>query len=725
MNKIKSVFIGNAQPFLSAAALILFAVTAVSSQTFDLISLEGSAKVQRVQKKEWENLAVGSQLHDNDIVESGFQTKGILRFGKGNIVIIGSNSKALINIRERESSPGTSLSDVNITLFSGACFVKAISQAHIGVYTSNAVGETENGSFSAVVESKTGETGFQVLGGKVRTRNIAQKEGIDLTSGQTTMIFPGKEPTAPLYITYKHVSVLKHFFGDEYIQSEMEVAGIKPTEDKTSRSATLLSDAMANGQFGNSQNLTTYKIPFSLNKIYGAILDDRAKNKRTYIPLTRTGAFDRSSFTLRLRGECALANGGVNPCFQAIPSYALGAFNIGLRLSLSANYTGSLGLYDFSSGAGILDLIDHVLWAPAQSPFAIAIGSLNDVTIGNGLVVNRFNNRNPYAVFQPLGFYGKLNLEGVSAETFIADMSQFSLGGVHLNYDFSRYRLGAGYYFDANQYQNITPLANNRFRLFPDTIAFKPPDSLSLNANIYELNFSFDAVSSEELIVEMGGDFAQKLGAAGNDGFIFDLPSVSVDWDRFRVSASLVSEFGRLLVGQFNSFYMANRWRIDSSAAGDTLLTQNTILSTGRSCQGIALSCAFNPFVGAGIELSVRQNLREKHSFHVDTAHVDTAAMAPGTDFSLSLCVNDSLFKAIRYGELYVRQEHTGLFPPRSSVFASWEFQAGLAVTTNPLFFGIAVDADIAFGFLDMNVNNKIDPGDLAMMISACFTRSF
>jgi len=127
----------------------------------------------------------------------------------------------------------------------------------------------------------------------------------------------------------------------------MEVAGIKPTEDKTSRSATLLSDAMANGQFGNSQNLTTYKIPFSLNKIYGAILDDRAKNKRTYIPLTRTGAFDRSSFTLRLRGEFAFANGGVTPCFQAIPSYALGAFNIGLRLSLSTKLHRFSGLVRF------------------------------------------------------------------------------------------------------------------------------------------------------------------------------------------------------------------------------------------------------------------------------------------------------------------------------------------------------------------------------------------
>ena len=306
MNKKKSVY-PPSPCFLACIFVVLFGtVSGLYAQTFDVISLEGSAKVQRVQKKEWENVAIGAQLHDNDIVESYFQTKCVLRFGKGNIVIVGSNSKALLNIRERENSPGSTISDVNITLFSGACFVKAISQAHIGVYTSNAVGETENGSFSTVVESKTGETGFQVLGGKVKTRNIAQKEGIDLISGQTTMIFPGKEPTAPLYITYKHVSVLKHFFGDEYIQSEMDAAGIKATEDVTSRSSTLLSDAMTGGQFGNEQEMSTYKIPFSLNKIYGAILDDRAKNARTYVPINRSGPLDTCHFTTRSKASLRL-----------------------------------------------------------------------------------------------------------------------------------------------------------------------------------------------------------------------------------------------------------------------------------------------------------------------------------------------------------------------------------------------------------------------------------
>ena len=342
--------------FLIDLSAFLLCVMSVSwAQTFEVISLDGSAKVQRVQKKDMENLSIGSQLHDNDIVESFFQTKCVLRFGKVNIVIIGSNSKILLNIREKETAPGTIISDVNLTLFSGACFVKAISQAHIGVYTSNAVGETDNGSFSTVVESKTGETGFQVLGGNAKTRNIAQKEGINLGSGQTTMIFPGKEPTAPLYITYKHVSVLKHFFGEDYIVSELEAAGIKPTEDKSSRSSLLSQDQLFGR--GSSQDLSTYKTPFSLNKIFGAILEDRKKNTNLYTPIPKPGrpASALNKLTLEQRTLIAATSAGTFPSIQIIPSYSLGPVNAGLRLSLSSNYTGSIGMYGFSSGAGILD----------------------------------------------------------------------------------------------------------------------------------------------------------------------------------------------------------------------------------------------------------------------------------------------------------------------------------------------------------------------------------
>jgi hypothetical protein len=707
-------------PFFSLIALsILLAAGRITPQTFEVIALDGSAKAQRVQKKEWDKLSIGSQLRDNDIIESFFQTKCVLRFGKGNIVIIGSNSKVLLNIRERESAPGSVFSDVNLTLFSGACFVKAIAQAHIGVYTSNAMGETEDGSFSTVVESRTGETGFQTLGGKIKTRNIAQKEGIDLTSGQTTMILPSKEPTAPLYITFRHVSVLKHFFGDEYIQSELDAAGIKPTEDRTSRSSTLLSDALLNSPYGNNQELSTYKIPFSLNKIYGAIIDDRKKNAHGFNPIKKPDVRRNRGMNLEQRSVLTMVNGDVFPIIKIIPSYSSASFDAGLRLPLASNYTKSFSMYGFSSFSGVLDKIDHLSWTPPDAPFLITLGSQNDLTIGSGNVVGGFCNTDPYALFQPLGFYGEFAKNDFGAQVFLSDLSRFSIGGIYCEYRPTVYCFGAGYFFDAQQFPKASPEENMRFKVRPDSVT-TTLDSMSLNAHIYEINFSWNALLTEEIQLSLGVDFAQKLKSNTTDGFIFNIPDMTFAWNRMQIRGGFTSESGRLINRQFNSYYMKNRWRVGNASQGDTLSTLNTILSDKRSCQGLHVTFTRNFYKGLEIAFAFRQNFREKHTFSTDTI-----VSSPGTDLEISLHVNDSLYKFIRFGEFFVRQEHSGLYPPHSSLFSSWEFSLGVSVFTKPLFGGVSMDGSISLGFLDMNFDNRISSGDAMWEFSLGFSRGF
>jgi hypothetical protein len=705
-----------------AVAFIVTVLSRVSpAQTFEVISLDGSAKVQRVQKKDMEKLAIGSQLHDNDIVESYFQTKCVLRFGKGNVVIVGSNSKLLVNIREKETAPGSAISDVNLTLFSGACFVKAISQAHIGVYTSNAVGETDNGSFSTVVESKTGETGFQLLGGSAKTRNIAQKEGINLASGQTTMILPGKEPTAPLFITYKHVSVLKHFFGDDYIVSELEAAGIKPTEDRSTRSSLLSEDQLfASG----GQDLSTYKSPFSLNRIFGAILADREKEKRLYSPISMPAFATSNKLLLEERTGFAVTGVGSFPSIQIIPSYSLGALNVGLRLSLSSNYTGSIGMYAFSSGAGVLDVIDHVIWGSINDPLYIAAGPLRDFTMGNGLVVDNFSNADPYRVSQPLGLAINYSLGEIIAQAFIADLSQFSIGGIELQYGPSRYHVGAGFFFDGDQYQKTPALAENRFVVLPQVNSSTIQIDSVLSVNIYELRSSVDAVLTDELKISLGVDFAQKFQSGHTDGFTIEFPAVSCDVSGMRWKGGLIGEWGRLIAGEFNYYYMSNRCRIDSSFIGDTLITANAMLSPKRMCEGVSALFGIDPYRGTSLEVGLRLNFAEKNTFN--PAYVqDTSKLSPGMDLSFSFRTNDSLIKAIKYGEIYLRHDHTGLYPPRSGLFSSWGFSTGLRAVSNPIAFGISLDGEVSFSFLDLNSNNRIDPGDMLLNFSIGIMRGF
>jgi hypothetical protein len=119
-------------------------------------------------------------------------------------------------------------------------------------------------------------------------------------------------------------------------------------------------------------------------------------------------------------------------------------------------------------------------------------------------------------------------------------------------------------------------------------------------------------------------------------------------------------------------------------------------------------------------ETSIKQYFKDVKSFVGDTN--DQPAH---TDFLVSLTINDSLVKYIRYGELYLRQEHTGLFPQGSSWFSSWGFSCGASMITAPVIYGVGLNVGLSFSFLDMNFNNRVDSEDGLFQLSLGFSRTF
>jgi hypothetical protein len=175
-----------------------------------------------------------------------------------------------------------------------------------------------------------------------------------------------------------------------------------------------------------------------------------------------------------------------------------------------------------------------------------------------------------------------------------------------------------------------------------------------------------------------------------------------------------------MFIGEFNSLYMSNRWRIDSTSTGSIFTTQNSILSDNRLSEGFQLLFGYNPLPGMAFETSILQHFNEYHCFVNDTS--DQPAH---TDFSLSFAINDSLIKYIRYGDIYLRQEHSGLYPGSSSWFSSWGFGFGASIITAPIVYGLGLDASISFSNLDMNFNNRVDPEDGLFRFSLGILRTF
>lgn len=692
--------------------VFILAISIQAQTSFEVISLEGSAKVQHSQKRTWENIGVGTKILDNDMVETFFQTKCIMRFGTNNIVILGSNSKALMNIIQKDSA-GQSRVSVNLTLFGGGLFAKAISDCHVSIYTANAVGVMDSGSVSTVAEAKTGETGFQALGGSIDVRNIAQQKSRQLRSGLTTMILPNKEPTAPLYITYRHVAVLKHFFGDEYISSELDASGIKPTEEGENGNRFLLSQNLK--ALGAQADEGMYKTLFSINKIYGSIIDDESANSSRYTPIMKSFTEDKTG-VLDFSSDFAIGAGGVKPGFFLVPSFHFPKFDAALRFAVLQNAISQMSA-GFTSAGGWLDKIDKISFTPSEST-SVYLGELSEYTLGRGLVVDNFCNKSVNDIFHPLGLKTQIKIvDDMLIKAFLSDLSNPVLGGLNFDYLNSLYEFGAGYYFDFNQYSTFDK-DRSRFASYTTTDSiFKPSTS---NVQILELNLGVDIVSTYEMDLTLYFEFAQKL-FNGGDGFVARMPTFQVDLEKTSFGGGFVFESGRLPLSQFSSFYLSNRQRLitggDQAESIDTLFTQNNILSNKRSTTGFSLFYKLNPWKGSAIDFSWQQNFIERNSFvifHQDSTSTSRNAAMGDFSFNLKFSVDENLLHFMKFADIYVRQTHGALYPSLGTYFYSWGFESGFDLLTMPLFLNMAFKAGGKFYYFDNgNLNNNIDPGDM------------
>ncbi|MBN1759525.1 MAG: hypothetical protein JW863_14445 [Chitinispirillaceae bacterium] len=684
--------------------LVVITITiAQDAVSFRVVSIDGTARVQRSEQRSWEKVGLGDNLFDNDLVETYFQTKLIMLFGVNNVVILGSNSKALLNITEKKDGDRT-ITDINLTLFNGGIFSKAISNCKVNIYTAHAVGTMDSGSVTTVAEGKTGETGFQVLGGSIYVRNIAQQKGIDLRSGLTTMIQPGKEPTAPLYITHRHVSVLQHYFGEEYIISEMDASGIKPTDERGS------------GGGGGYNAFSTkpreyvdegmYRSIFSLNKIYGSILDDRERNSLFYHAVKRTSTAGEKGMTVMFEGGAGIAGEGVSPLIRPSFSFRKGKFDVGVRLSFVGTPAGfSSG---FTSLGGILDKVDHLAFGTAADAWSLYAGTLHGITFGDGLVVDHFTNLSPNNAFSPLGVHGQVRIfDHLTVQAFTASVTAPYVNGIYALYEPSNYHVGIGYAADFNQYTAMVAQEDMRYAALPQSDTLFPVLHDGNAVHCYLFDASADIVDRENIRLRVTAEFAQKL-FGGLDGFVARVPSLKIDIKKVSFGGGVVVESGKLLSGQFDGSYMENRYRVKSDLRTgfiDSVVTPNNRLARERQTFGFSLCYKMNPLRGMDVDVYYKQDVIGRRTVEEYSIDSTLSRDLPG-DFSyrLRLAVNDTLVRVIQHGELLLQQSHGRLFPVEGVPFAGWTFDGSVNCSFIPFFFGISFEIGASFFYIESDL---------------------
>jgi hypothetical protein len=170
------------------------------------------------------------------------------------------------------------------------------------------------------------------------------------------MILPNKEPTAPLYITHRHVAVLKHFFGSDYIEMELDTYGIKPTEEQDNRISFSHSFSTKGAEYSDEG---MHKQLFSLEKIFGIIIKDKNTNSAFYKPILPPSDLFSNNGELRFLTSHAFTSDGVRQKYTLTAKRKLGFLDAGIRFSAGQN-SKSVMQAGFNSLQGILDKIDHL-----------------------------------------------------------------------------------------------------------------------------------------------------------------------------------------------------------------------------------------------------------------------------------------------------------------------------------------------------------------------------
>jgi len=109
----------------------------------------------------------------------------------------------------------------------------------------------------------------------------------------------------------------------------------------------------------------------------------------------------------------------------ARPTFKLGKLGIGLDVVLYIDQEGNIRKDDWDNATAYLDKIYFISWGAKGDPFYAKVGGLDNVTVGNGILVNGYSNMLEYPDVKRMGVDFALQRGNVGVEGFLADWKEF------------------------------------------------------------------------------------------------------------------------------------------------------------------------------------------------------------------------------------------------------------------------------------------------------------
>ena len=152
-------------------------------------------------------------------------------------------------------------------------------------------------------------------------------------------------------------------------------------------------------------------------------------------------------------------NGTTYQFFTCRPDISIWRFGIGLDLSFYFDAEGNLREEDWDEAADWIEKIYYLRYGQPNDPLYVRVGNLSPITLGYGLIMQRYTNAIEWPQVRRVGMQAEINKSPVKVEALINNFRELDTPGLvggRISYELSLpvrpVVFGATFVHDGNQY---------------------------------------------------------------------------------------------------------------------------------------------------------------------------------------------------------------------------------------------------------------------------------
>jgi len=470
----------------------------------------------------------------------------------------------------------------------------------IQFFSNDGMSASSKANFAFIYQKNNGKTHIISTSEKLMVQNITKKSPVEINKGEFTYVMPEKNPAEPALITTEVTDLMRKFFGDKFVNKELEQANIKVA---TTTTKAVAEKAETKQKFDESIRLTPL---FSMGKILKKIRQIEGIGKNRYIAPYWVDEMLNHKYYLETKfsyisaspqGQSASFNGA-----KIRTGANFGNVAIGINLPFETNNKGDYSMA-LTGKQGILDKIYYLDYVTPKQQLSIHFGEIRNLTYHNGLLVNNFSNEIRSQIAQPLGMIVSWEPSYITSwNYFIADMSSFQVMGTNFLFENGYTSLGNSIFIDFDQSGGLTT-GDGEGNFRGETVLDTDTSSESGTVWGWDVFVDFNFIQQEKLIIFGYAGFGKifKNGFDG-EGFIIQFPGMEIFYGKYRFFFEGLVSNQSAHPGYFNSFYLEDRSRIAQ-------------ISTSQGSSMAVAQVDRNPYLGSsngmktGFDMRILKNL--------------------------------------------------------------------------------------------------------------------